>query len=138
MVQTVQKTMEIPQLQCMDKVVDDHLVQVVHVPQVQIVWKIHEIPEIQTDLGTQTSKSLGTALVHQVAQREIEEAIEIGVPLLAESASPRFVKAPVLEAPPVRVCGARASGRVCKCRSSCRVRRSVPTAQTVQKPVEGT
>ena len=32
MVQTVQKTMEIPQQQCIDKVVDD---PVVHVPQVQ-------------------------------------------------------------------------------------------------------
>ena len=52
MVQTVQKTMRIPQQQCIDKVVDD---PVVHVPQVQIVGKIDEIPEIWTDVGTQTS-----------------------------------------------------------------------------------
>ena len=53
-------------------------------------------------LGTQTSESLSTAFVRQVAQAEVVEAVEIGVPLLAESASPRFVKAPS-EAPPVVV-----------------------------------
>ena len=59
-------------------VVDDPVVQVVHVPQVQIVGKIHEIPKIQMDLGTQTSESLDTAPVRQVAQAEVVEAIEIG------------------------------------------------------------
>merc|ERR1719284_1005822 len=79
MVQTVQKTIEIPQLQYVDKVVDVPVVQVVQVPQVQvvektveipqlqIVEKIVEIPEIQTVQGTQTSESLGTAPVRQVA-----------------------------------------------------------------------
>ena len=50
MVQTFQKTMEIPQLHCIDKVVDDPVVQV---PRVQVVEKIVEIPEIQTVQGTQ-------------------------------------------------------------------------------------
>merc|ERR1711945_20320 len=115
MVQTVQKTIEIPQLQYVDKVVDVPVVQVVQVPQVQvvektveipqlqIVEKIVEIPEIQTVQGTQTSESLGTAPVRQVAQAEIVEVVEIGAPLPAESAPPMFVTAPVLEAPPAVV-----------------------------------
>merc|ERR1712064_178886 len=88
MVQTVQKTVEIPQLQYIDKVVD--------VPVVQIVEKIVEVPEIQTVQGTQTSESLGTAPVRQVAQAEIVEVVEMGAPLPAESAPPMFVTAPVL------------------------------------------
>ena len=98
MVQTVQKTMQIPQQQCIDKVVDD---PVVHVPQVQIVGKIDEIPEIRTDVGTQTSESLGAAPVSQAAQVEIVETVEIGAPIPAESGPPMFVKAPVLEIPVV-------------------------------------
>ena len=97
MVQAVQNTIQTPQLQCVDKVVSDHVVQVVHVPQLQVVEKIVEIREIQMVLGTQTSETLSTALVRQVAQAEIVEAVEIGVPLLAEPAS-RFLKAPALEA----------------------------------------
>ena len=98
MVQTVQKTLEIPQWHCFDKVVDDPVVQVVHVPQVQIVGKIQEIQEIQTDLGTQTSERLGTVPVHQVAQGEIVEAVENGVSFPAEFTSPMFVETPALEA----------------------------------------
>ena len=40
-------------------------------------------------------RRLSTAPVRQVAQAEIVEAVEIGVPLLAKSASHRFVKAPL-------------------------------------------
>ena len=98
MVQTVQKTMRIPQQQCIDKVVDD---PVVHVPQVQIVGKIDEIPEIQTGVGTQTSESFGAAPVSQAAQVENVEAVEIGALIPAESGPPMFVKAPVLEIPVV-------------------------------------
>ena len=43
MVQTVQKTKEIPQLQCLDKVVDDPVVQV---PQIQVVEKTVEGPQL--------------------------------------------------------------------------------------------
>ena len=42
MVQTVQKTKEIPQLQCVDRVVDNSGVQV---PRVQVVEKTVEIPQ---------------------------------------------------------------------------------------------
>merc|ERR1711945_75660 len=97
MVQTVQKTIEIPQMQYIDKVVDVPVVQVMQVPQVQVVEKTVEIPEIQTVQGTQTSESLGTAPVRQVAQAEIVEVVEMGAPLPAESAPPMFVTAPVLE-----------------------------------------
>ena len=43
MVQTVQKTKEIPQLQCIDKVVDDPVVQI---PQMQVVDKTVEDPQV--------------------------------------------------------------------------------------------
>ena len=91
MVQTVQKTKEIPQLQCVDNVVDGPVAHVEHVPQthvvektveisqLDVVEKTAEIPEIQTIHGTQTSESLSTAPVRQVAQSEVVEAIEIGV-----------------------------------------------------------
>merc|ERR1712209_380195 len=91
-VQTVQKTVEVPQLQFIDKVVDIPVVaqrqipmvqtveKTVEIPQLQIVEKIVEIPEIQTVQGTQTSESLGTAPVRQVAPAEIVEVVEIGAP----------------------------------------------------------
>ena len=91
MVQTVQKTKEIPQLQCIDNVVDGPVAHVEHVPQAHVVEKTVEIsqldvvektaetPEIQTIHGTQTFESLSTAPVRQVAQSEVVEAIEIGV-----------------------------------------------------------
>ena len=44
MVQTVQKTLEISQLQCIDKVVDDPVVQV---PQIQVVEKTVEGQQLQ-------------------------------------------------------------------------------------------
>ena len=91
MTQTVQKTTEIPQLQFPDQVVDVPLAFVVLVPQMQVVPETVEIsqldvveksaetPEIQTIHGTQTSESLSTAPVRQMAQSEVVEAIEIGV-----------------------------------------------------------
>ena len=75
MVQAVQRTMEIPQLQCVDEATDDPAVQVpraqvvektVGIPQFQIVEKTVEAPQLQ--IGTQTSESLGSAPVRQVAQ----------------------------------------------------------------------
>ena len=111
-VQTVHKTMEIPQQQCIDKVVGDPVVQVpqtqvlektVEGPQLQIVELIVETPETQTIQGARTSGSLGIAPVGQVTQAEIREVIEIGASIPAESASPIFVTAPVLENSPVVV-----------------------------------
>ena len=69
----------------------------------QIVEQIDEIPEIQTELGTQTSESLGAVPVHQAAQVETVEAVEIGAPLLAESGPPMFVESlsTVVQAAPV-------------------------------------
>ena len=75
----------------------------VEIPHLQIVKKVVEIPEIQTVQGTQTSESLGSGLVRQVAQAEILEMAEIGALLPAVSAPLLFVTAPVLEAPPVVV-----------------------------------
>ena len=91
MTQTVQKTTEILQLQFPDHLIDVPLAFVVLVPQMQVVSETVEIsqldvveksaetPEIQTIHGTQTSESLSTAPVRQMAQSEVVEAIEIRV-----------------------------------------------------------
>ena len=80
MVQTVQKTMETPQSQCIDEMIDVPFVSVVQVPracvvkktvenpQFQIVEKSAEDPQTQTIQGTQTSESSGNASFHQAAQ----------------------------------------------------------------------
>ena len=46
--ETVQKTIEIPQLQCIDEVIDVPAVLVVPVPQVQVSGKTVEISQLQT------------------------------------------------------------------------------------------
>ena len=79
MTQTVQKTTEILQLQFPDHLIDVPLAFDVLVPQMQVVSETVEIsqldvveksaetPEIQTIHGTQTSESLSTAPVRQMA-----------------------------------------------------------------------
>ena len=64
-------------------------------PQLQIVEKTAKTPETQTIQGTRTFESMGTATARQV--------VEIEASLPAESASPIFDTAPVLEVPPVSV-----------------------------------
>ena len=102
--QNVQKIIEIPQLQFTDKVVDVPVVLVVQfprvqvaegaveIPQLQVVEKMVETPVIQTFQGTQISEHLCTTPVCQVARGEIGVAVEMGVPLPAESASPMLVE----------------------------------------------
>ena len=109
-VQTVQKTMETSQLQCIDKVIDGLVVQVEHVPQSQVAEETIEIPqfdvvektaettETQTIQGTQTPESLGSARVCRVAQAGTVKVVKIETPLFAESASPMFASTPVSEA----------------------------------------
>ena len=87
MVQTVQKTIETQQLQCIDKVIDVPVQLVAHVPRVEVVEAV-EIPQFQavkkigvipetletSELqleGTQTSESLNTAFLRRVTQAEI-------------------------------------------------------------------
>ena len=95
MVQKIEKIMEVPQMQVREKTVEG--------PQLQIVEQIVKVPEIQK-IQAQTSEILGTApVVCQVAQAEPVEVVEIGAPLLAESASSLSVTAPVMEIPPVVV-----------------------------------
>ena len=97
-------------LQCIDKVIYNQVVQVpqvqvmektVEIPQLHVVEKIVEIFQFQTGQSTQTFESLGTAPVCQSTQAEIVEAVEIEVPLPAESASLMSVTEPVLEVPPI-------------------------------------
>ena len=84
--QTVQKTVETPQLQCIDKVVDDPVVQVprvqvlektAEISQLQTVEKIGETPQTQTIQGTQAPESLAITPVCQVEQTgHVEELVE--------------------------------------------------------------
>ena len=113
----VQKTVEnpetVPQLRDADKVVDVPVVLVLKAPQVQVSEETVEISQLQaveqivqtreTQMiqSTQTSEKLGTAPVCRPTQAEIVEAVEIEVPLPAESASPMSVTEPVLEVPPI-------------------------------------
>ena len=68
-----------------------------------LLRKIVEIFQVQTGQSTETFERLGTAPVCQSTQAEIVEAVEIEVPLPAESASLMSVTEPVLEVPPVVV-----------------------------------
>ena len=137
MVQTVQKTMKIPQPECIVMVVDDPVVQV---PQIRVMEKTVEgqqscrlldnslrPPETQMIQSARTSERSGTTPVCQETQAEIREVNEIGASIPAESASPIFVTAPVLENSPVVVVsattssccgvrGARTHGLVYRCR----------------------
>ena len=127
MVQTVQKTNEIPQLWCIDEVVGNPVVQVsrvqvmektVEIPQLQTVEKIAETPQTQTIQCTQAPESLGITPVCQAAQTgHVEELVEVSkvlsqdtvqqrfgkqtIKIPAESASPIFVTAPILEIHPL-------------------------------------
>ena len=129
MVQTVQKTKEIPQLRCIDEVVVNPVVQVprvqvvertVEIPQLQTVEKIDETPQTQMIQGTQAPESLGITPVCRVAQTgHVEELVEVSkvfsqdtvqqrfgkqtIEIPAESASPIFVTAPILENSPAPV-----------------------------------
>ena len=77
--------------------------QVVQVPQVQVIGKIVENPEIQSAQDTHTSESLGPAPSRRVNFAESVDCVEIGSPLHAESVSPMPVTTPVVEVPPVVV-----------------------------------
>ena len=95
MVQTVQKTIETQQLQCIDKVIDVPVVLVAQVPQLlsdvqaptmQVVEKTVEDPQLQIvvektaktpesqTIQAQTLESLSIALACQLAQAETVEA----------------------------------------------------------------
>ena len=129
MVQTVQKNMEIPQPQCIDTMVDDPHVQVprvrvvektAEIPRLQTVEKIAETPQTQTMQVTQAPLSLAITLVRQVRQTgHVEELVEVSkvfpqdtvqqrfgkqtIDVPADSASPIFVTAPILENSPAHV-----------------------------------
>ena len=83
---TVQKTIETPQLQCLDMVIDGPVVQVEHVPQahvaektvetpqLDVVGKIFETRETQTGHGTQD----------RIQQRNVEQIVDTPVLLVVE------------------------------------------------------
>ena len=77
----------------------NHMVQTVQMPmetpQLHIIEKATETTETQTIQDTQTSESLCTAPVCQVAQTRAVKVVKIETPLHAESASPMFVSTPV-------------------------------------------
>ena len=76
---TVENTENVPQVQVSEETVE--------ISQLQAVEKIVETRETQMIQSTQTSEKLGTAPVCQSTQAEIAEAVEIEVPIPAESAS---------------------------------------------------
>ena len=112
--QTVQKTVETPQLQRTDRVTDGLVVQIEHVPkahvvektveipQLDVVEKIVETPETQTFQGTQTFVSFHTTeqtldvpvpemielptIVSQdrIQQRPLEQIVDTPVPQIVE------------------------------------------------------
>ena len=92
------------------------IVQVVQVPQVQLIEQVVEILEIQPDQGTQTSTSLGSALVRQVTFAETVEPVELEPPLPAKHVSPMCVTTPVVEAP---FCDGRARPSCSRGRECC-------------------
>ena len=126
MVQTVQETVEIPQPECIDMVVDNPVVQVprvqvlektAEITQLQTVEKIAETPQTQTIQGTQAAESSDITLVCQVAQTgHVEELAEVSrvfsqdtvqqrfgkqtIENPTESESPIFVTVPILENSP--------------------------------------
>ena len=126
MVQTVQKTKEIPRLWCVDEVVGILVGQVsrvqvlektAEIPQSQTVEKIAETPQTQTIQCTQAHESSGITPVCQVTQTgHVEELAEVSrvfsqdtvqqrfkkqtIEIPAESDSPTYVTAPILENSP--------------------------------------
>ena len=71
MTQTVQKTIEIPQLQCIDEVIDVPAVLVVPVPQVQVSGKTVEILQLQTaEKIVDTFDANGNRVANELRRRD--------------------------------------------------------------------
>ena len=87
--QTVQKTVETPQLQCIDEVIDNPVVQVprvhvvekrVEIPLLDVVEKIVETPEIQT----------GHSIQDRIQQRTLEQIVDTPIPQVVAEAPKDF------------------------------------------------
>ena len=91
----VVQVVQVPQVQVVEKTIE--------IPQLQTIEKIVDIPEIQIVQSTQSSESLKTAPVLEMAPPEIVEGVEFGPPLPAESVPPMFATAPTAEPPPAVV-----------------------------------
>ena len=71
MTQTVQKTIETPQLQCIDEVIDVPAVLVVPVPQVQVSGKTVEISQLQTaEKIVDTFDANGNRVANEMRRRD--------------------------------------------------------------------
>merc|ERR1712013_650060 len=128
--QKVQKMVEVPQVQYIDRVVDVPVVKQRHVPaiqkvqktvvqhrqvpSVQKVQKTVEVPQVQTVAGATKSVNLPSAPVRQTAPAEVVQVTEVGPPLPAESApatrSVAPMAAPVVAAAPVTTVGGLVGG----------------------------
>ena len=78
----------------------DNILTPVQCPQLQFKEGNVEIPENRFDQGLKVSDSLGTAPGRNATLSEIVEVVKLESPLPAESASPMFVTAPVVEVAP--------------------------------------
>ena len=78
--QTVQKTMETSQLQCIDKVSDGPVVQVEHVPQSQVAEETIEIPQLDA-----VEKIVETTEIQdRIQQRTVEQIVDVQVQQVEE------------------------------------------------------
>ena len=64
--QTVQKTVETPQLQCMDRVIDGKVVQVENVPQSHVAEKTVEIPQLDVFEKIVETPESRRAMAHRI------------------------------------------------------------------------
>ena len=92
MVQTVQKTMEISQLQCIDKVSDGLVVQIEHVPQAHVAEKTVEIPQlddVKKIVETPEIKT-GHGIQDRIQQRTVAQIVDVPVQQFAEEQAQAF------------------------------------------------
>ena len=70
---TVQKTMETPQLQCVDNVIDGPVVQVEHVPQAHVAEKTVEIPQLDV---VEKIVETGHGTQDRIQQQNVEQIVD--------------------------------------------------------------
>merc|ERR1711945_38891 len=102
-VQTVQKFVDVPQVQYVDRVVDVPVVKQVEIPQTLTVERLVEVPSIQTvekivevpvtnTLEGETRYVEIPSVQRQVAETVVEEVVEMGAPTESVALEPIVVE----------------------------------------------
>ena len=81
-VQTTQKTMEVPQVQYIDQIVDLPVVMQCQIPAIQAVQKAVEVPQVQ--FLDRMDGILKTVFQDRIPQRTAEQLVDIPVPQVTE------------------------------------------------------